>query len=105
VCGGRKVVEMNLIGEPTTAQEARKIGLVNYAVPKGKLLATTMSILEKLSHVSPISNSSFKRILWDTVSESALETAYEQLLRTITSPDFKKGSGAFARKQILDYYR
>ena len=105
VGGGRRVVEMNLTGEPITAREAREIGLVNYAVPKGKLLATTRSVLEKLSHVSPISTSSFKRILWDTVSKSALDTAYEQLLRTIISPDFKKGSRAFARKQIPSYYR
>jgi len=105
VCGGRKVVEMNLTGEPITAREAGEIGLVNYAVPKGKLLATTKDILEKLSHVSPVSNSSFKRILWDTVSESALETAYGQLLRTITSSYFKKGSEAFTRKQIPNYYR
>ena len=105
VSNGRRVVEMNLTGEPITAQEAREIGLVNYAVPRGKLLATTKSILEKLSHVSPVSNSSFKRILWDTVSKSALDTAYEQLLRTIISPDFKKGSRVFARKQIPSYYR
>jgi enoyl-CoA hydratase/3-hydroxyacyl-CoA dehydrogenase len=104
VSGGRRIVEMNLTGEPITAREAREIGLVNYAVPKGKLLATTKSVLEKLSHVSPISNSSFKRILYDNVSRSALDTAYAQLLRTITSPDFKKGSKAFARRQIPNYY-
>lgn len=105
VCGGRRVVEMNLTGEPIAAEEAKEIGLVNYAVAKEKLLATTTSTLEKLSHVSPISNSSFKRILYDTVSSSALDTAYAQLLRTITSPDFKKGSRAFARKQTPNYYR
>jgi enoyl-CoA hydratase/3-hydroxyacyl-CoA dehydrogenase len=105
VCGGRKVVEMNLTGEPITAREAKEIGLVNYVAPKGKLLATIKSVLEKLSHVSPTSNSSFKRILYSNVSRSALDTAYAQLLRTITSPDFKKGSGAFARKQIPQYYR
>ena len=105
VSGGRRVVEMNLTGEPITAREAREIGLVNYTAPKEKLLATTKGILEKLSRVSPISNSSFKRILHDNVSRSALDTAYAQLLRTITSTDFKKGSGAFARKQIPNYYR
>lgn len=104
VSKGRRVVEMNLTGEPITAREAKVIGLVNYAVPKGKLLATTTSTLEKLSHVSPISNSGFKRILWNTIPRSALETAYRQLLLTITSPDFRKGATAFALKQSPNYY-
>lgn len=101
---GRRVVEMNLTGEPVSALEAKKIGLVNYAVPKRYLLSATKHVLERMSHVSPVSNSSFKRILWNTIPRSALDTAYRQLLVTITSPDFRIGAKAFALKQIPKYY-
>ncbi len=101
--GGRRVVEMNLTGEPLTAGEAHTLGLVNYVVPDTRLLAVTSRVLKKLSQVSPISNSSFKRILRSTIPRSALTTAYKELLNTITSQDFRKGARAFAHKVAPDY--
>ncbi len=94
---------MNLTGEPLTAGEAHTLGLVNHVAPDTKLLATTNRIVKKLSQVSPISNASFKRILRSTVPRSAVETAYKELLNTITSPDFRKGARAFAHKVAPDY--
>ena len=101
--GGRKVLEMNLTGEPITAGEAHANGLVNHVVPDGRLLTVTGSVLKKISHVSPISNSSFKRILRSTVPKSAFATAYKELLTTITSPDFRRGASAFAHKASPDF--
>jgi enoyl-CoA hydratase/3-hydroxyacyl-CoA dehydrogenase len=101
---GRIVVEMNLTGEPLTALEAKQAGLVNYAVPAKQLLSATRRILEKIQQVSPISNSSFKRILWTTIPRSSFAMAYTQLLRTITSPDFRRGAEAFRLKQHPNYY-
>ncbi len=101
--GGRRVVEMNLTGEPLTAGEAHTLGLVNYLVPDTRLLAVTGRVLKKLSQVSPISNSSFKRILRSTIPRASLTTAYKELLNTITSPDFRKGARAFAHKTAPDY--
>ncbi len=101
--GGRRVVEMNLTGEPLTAVEAHTLGLVNYVVPDTRLLAVTGRVLKKLSQVSPISNSSFKRILRSTIPRASLAAAYKELLNTITSPDFRKGARAFAHKMAPDY--
>ena len=102
---GRKLVEMNLTGTPLTADEATNYGLVSHSVPREDLTSTLEKIVRDIMHVSPISNSSFKRIRRTDVSKSKLETAYRELLRTITSKDFREGSNAFLAKRVPEYYR
>lgn len=102
---GRKIVEMNLTGTPLSATEAEKYGLVNYSVPREELTQTLEKIVREIMHVSPISNSSFKRIRKTDLSKTKLETAYRELLRTITSKDFREGSSAFVAKRVPEYYQ
>jgi enoyl-CoA hydratase / 3-hydroxyacyl-CoA dehydrogenase len=102
---GRKLVEMNLTGAPLTANEATGYGLVSYSVPRIDLAVILEKIIRELTHVSPISNSSFKRIRRTELSKTKLETAYRELLRTITSRDFREGSNAFVAKRAPEYYQ
>ncbi len=102
---GRKLLEMNLTGTPLTANEATSFGLVNYSVPRSELIPTLEKIIGEIIHVSPISNSSFKRIRKTDLSKTKLEIAYRELLRTITSKDFREGSNAFVAKRAPEYYR
>jgi enoyl-CoA hydratase/carnithine racemase len=102
---GRKLVEMNLTGTPLGANEATNYGLVNHSVPRQELIPTLEKIIRDIMHVSPISNSSFKRIRKTDLSKTKLDTAYRELLRTITSEDFREGSSAFIAKRAPEYYR
>src|SRR6266567_2971097 len=102
---GRKLVEMNLAGTPLTADEASHYGLVSHSVPREELASTLEKIIRDIMHVSPVSNSSFKRIRRTDLSKTKLETAYRELLRTITSEDFREGSSAFVAKRAPEYYR
>jgi enoyl-CoA hydratase/carnithine racemase len=102
---GRKLVEMNLTGTPLSAAEATNYGLVNYSAPREELTPTLERIIREIMHVSPISNSSFKQIRKTDISKTTLDTAYRELLRTITSKDFREGSSAFAAKRAPEYYR
>jgi len=102
---GRKLVEMNLSGTALAADEARDYGLVNHSVPRQELVPTLEKIIREIMRVSPISNSSFKRIRNTDLSRSKLKTAYVELLRTITSKDFREGSSAFVAKRAPEYYR
>ncbi|HEV2119424.1 MAG TPA: enoyl-CoA hydratase/isomerase family protein [Candidatus Bathyarchaeia archaeon] len=102
---GRKLVEMNLTGTPLSATDATNYGLVNYSVPREKLTPTLEKIIREMMHVSPISNSSFKRLKKTDLTKTKLETAYKELLRTITSKEFREGSSAFVEKRSPDYYR
>jgi enoyl-CoA hydratase/3-hydroxyacyl-CoA dehydrogenase len=102
---GRKLIEMNLAGTPLSANEATDYGLVNNSVPRHELIPTLERVIREIMHVSPISNSSFKRIRKTDLSKTKLETAYRELLRTITSEDFREGSSAFVAKRAPEYYR
>jgi enoyl-CoA hydratase/carnithine racemase len=101
---GRKVVEMNLTGTATSAEEAQKFGLVNYVEDPAMIEDRLAKVSEEIRHVSPISNSSFKRIRKSTFTSQVLDTAHRELLRTITSPDFQKGAAAFKHKARPDFY-
>jgi enoyl-CoA hydratase/carnithine racemase len=101
---GRKVVEMNLTGSAIDAEEARTFGLVNYVEDPTGLDDRMVKITEEIRHVSPISNASFKRIRRTMFTTRVLATAYKELLRTITSPDFKKGATAFKQKARPEFY-
>ena len=102
---GRRLVEMNLTGTPLTANEATIYGLVNHSVPRQELIPTLEKIIREIMLISPVSNSSFKRIRKTDLSRTKLATAYRELLRTITSQDFREGSSAFAAKRTPEYYR
>ncbi len=101
---GRKVVEMNLTGAAVSAEEARSIGLVNYVEDPSGIEERFKEITDKIRHVSSISNSSFKRIHRSLVTTRFLNIAHRELLRAITSPDFKKGATAFTQKETPHYY-
>jgi enoyl-CoA hydratase/3-hydroxyacyl-CoA dehydrogenase len=101
---GRKVSEMNLTGETINAQQALYYGLVNHVGPSGDLETETSKMLDQMSRVSPVSNSSFKKIRRTLVDKTGMDVAHRELLRTITSDDFKKGAKAFLDKTSKKYY-
>ncbi len=105
IMNGRKIVEMNLTGEPVTADDAATLGLVTYSVPKQELKQRLEKIVAEISHISPVSNSSFKRIRKTDISTQRLAAAYAELLRTITSKEFQEGVQAFIAKRSPEYYR
>ncbi len=101
---GRKVAEMNLTGETLNAQQALYYGLVNHVTPVDEQAGLTSKILDEIAHVSPVSNSSFKRIERTMITDQSLETSYKELLRAMTSEDFKRGAKAFLEKNTSKYY-
>ena len=101
---GRKVVEMNLTGKVSTADEALIFGLVNYVEDPASLEDRVRKLNEAIGHISPISNASFKRIRASAFTARILATAHKELLRTITSPDFRKGAEAFKQKVPAEFY-
>src|SRR5213594_4579209 len=51
---GRKLVELNLTGNPLSAHEAREAGLVTHVVPEDRLVEKTDNVLQELARSSPI---------------------------------------------------
>ena len=53
-------MELLLIGEPITAEQALQIGLINRVVPRAKLMDTSMSIAKKLCQNGPLALKAIK---------------------------------------------
>jgi enoyl-CoA hydratase/carnithine racemase len=104
VMNGRKIVEMNLTGEAINAEEAQRLGMVNRIVPADRIDLSINDLIHQLMRVSPDSNSSFKRIQKSGIPKKAYQTAYKELFKTLTSPNFRRGAEAFVNKTPPDYY-
>jgi crotonobetainyl-CoA hydratase len=101
-----KAMEMYLLGQKMSAQDAAGYGLVNKVVPQDKLMETAMAWANQLAEVAPLALQSVKELLRaiekDTIQE-AFETmrtadlpAYREMLK---SDDVQEGVNAFVEKR------
>ncbi|MDH3512988.1 MAG: enoyl-CoA hydratase-related protein [Gammaproteobacteria bacterium] len=101
-----KAMEMYLLGQRMSAQDAAAFGLVNKVVPKEQLMETAMTWANQLSQVAPLALQSVKELLraieGDTIQEAftTMRTAdlpiYRQMLQ---SEDADEGVSAFVEKR------
>ena len=56
-----KAMQMLMTGEPITAQEAHRLGMVNELYPRAELMGAVLSIAEKIAKNSPTAVQSVKR--------------------------------------------
>lgn len=101
-----KAMEMYLLGERMSAQDAAAFGLVNKVVPKEQLMETAMAWANQLSEVAPLALQSVKELLraieGDTIQEAfnTMRTAdlpnYRAMLK---SEDVQEGVSAFVEKR------
>lgn len=101
-----KAMEMFLLGQPMSAQEAAGFGLVNKVVAKEEVMTTARAWANKLTGVAPLALQSVKELLrgieGDSI-QSAFQTMrtadlpiYRQLL---ASDDAQEGVSAFIDKR------
>src|SRR5699024_5980816 len=100
--GSAKAKEMMFTGEPVSASEAEKIGLVNKVVSTGKGLNTAMEIAGNITEKSLQSLSRIKKAVDEGVERSLSEglekeaTLFEEVFQT---EDAKEGVAAFIEKR------
>lgn len=78
IIGEKKAREMILLGEIVDADEALRLGLVNYVVPSGELSQHTEALLAKLSELSSVSLQ-FTRSALDLGRNSDFESALTEI--------------------------
>ncbi len=100
--GQGRAIELILTGEPISAAEAERIGLVNRVVPGNELLAACTSIAQKILNNGPLA----VRLVLETVAKGAelpLERAlaFESAMFGLccSSEDMKEGTAAFLGKR------
>lgn len=102
----RKVaLELVFTGEPITADEALRWGLINQVVPDGTVVEAALALAERITVNAPLSVQASKRLAYgaDDGVIAAEEPKWERTAREFTallkSEDAKEGPLAFAEKR------
>ena len=93
-----KAMQMLMTGEPITAQEAYRLGLVNEIYPRAELMSAALSIAEKIANNSPTAVQSVKRAVQNGQGEpveQAIAIMMDEHWRSVVHPDRVEGIRAF----------
>ena len=93
-----KALQMLMTGDPITAQEAYRLGMVNEIVPQSELVDVTRRIAEKIASNSPTAVQAVKRAVRmgeGQPIEQAIAIMMEAHWRSAVHPDRIEGIGAF----------
>jgi enoyl-CoA hydratase len=97
-----KAMEILLVGDPISAEEAHRIGLVNYVVPAPELMPTAEKFAQKIAANGPLAVRAIKEAVIRS-SGLPLAEAYEienEVARAVMrSEDAKEGPRAFIEKR------
>src|SRR5579863_80363 len=104
--GTGRAVEMFFLGEPLGAEEAHRMGLVNFLVPHDQLAAETRKLAERLAAAPPLPLGLVKQALYEHLETRLdLMMGYEvsAQMRCFESEDFAEGLKAFLEKRKPTY--
>jgi enoyl-CoA hydratase len=93
-----KALQMLMTGDPITAQEAYRLGMVNELHPPTKLMDAALRIAEKIAGNSPTAVQAVKRAVHmgeGQPTEQAIAIMMEAHWRSAVHPDRIEGIGAF----------
>lgn len=100
--GVRKALEIALLGDAFTADDALRLGLVNRVVPVAELEAATAALAQRLAAGPTVAYGAMKRLMRDSLDRNLPEqlaaeaTAFVLCASTL---DFQKGVDAFHARQ------
>jgi enoyl-CoA hydratase/carnithine racemase len=98
----KRAMEMLLLGDMASAEEAADWGLVNRVVPAGGALDEALAMARQIASKSPATVAIGKRAFYDQV-EVSLQEAYTQtaevMVRNMMLRDAEEGIGAFIEKR------
>ena len=93
-----KAMQMLMTGEPITAQEAHRLGMVNEVYPQSRLMEAVLGIAEKIANNSPTAVQAVKRAVLmgeGEPIEQASAIMMEAHWRSVVHPDRTEGIIAF----------
>jgi len=97
--GVNKALEMNLIGDPVSAEEAFEFGLVNRVVEDHELLDTALAWARKLAGQAPLAMEQIKRVSAAGDLDEGIEAEKRGFATAFQSDDGKEGIAAFLAKR------
>ncbi|MCF7927877.1 MAG: enoyl-CoA hydratase/isomerase family protein [Spirochaetales bacterium] len=106
IVGRKKAMEMVLAGEIYSAEEARRLGLINWVVPDDSLEDETMNRARSLAKKSRISREIGKRAIYGVENlpyHEAAEYSTELFASLCATHDAEEGVSAFLEKRDPDF--
>lgn len=100
--GLRKALEIALLGDAFTADEALRLGLVNRVVPAAELDAASAGMAERLAAGPTLAYGAMKRLMRESFDRSLpaqLATEKDTFVQCAGTEDFRAGITAFHRRQ------
>src|SRR3954471_4074246 len=97
--GTNKALEMNLTGDPISADEAYEFGLVNRVVPDHELLDTALAWARKLAGQAPLSVARIKQVATDPALDAGLDAEAKAFVESLGTEDGREGAAAFLEKR------
>ena len=98
----KKAMEMILLGERLTAQQALEMGMLTRVVAADQLEETVAGVLKTLAEKSPIGLKLGKEAFYRTADmplEEALDVLSQELKKVISTEDAREGMTAFIEKR------
>jgi enoyl-CoA hydratase len=106
--GMGKAKEMILTGDPISADDAKRIGLVEKIAPKGEAVAEAKSIAKRVLLRGPIAVSNAKKAInegMDMTFEDGLKRETELFAALFETQDMREGVRAFLEKRKPEFKR
>ncbi|HEY8625836.1 MAG TPA: enoyl-CoA hydratase-related protein [Solirubrobacteraceae bacterium] len=97
--GEAKALELNLTGDPITAEEAYELGLATRVVPDHELLDTALAWARKLADQAPLAIEQIKRVSAAGDIDAGIEAEKLGFSTVFGSEDAREGIGAFLEKR------
>lgn len=103
--GKSKAIELLMTADMLDAQEAYRLGLVNYVVPADQLMDKCREILQKIAVQAPVAIAEIVRTVnahYDKTRDGFREEV-ERFGACFTTEDFKEGTDAFLNKRKAEF--
>jgi enoyl-CoA hydratase len=104
--GEGKAMELILTGDMVSADEAERLGLVNYVVEPDQLRARTLELAEKIAEMSPVALAMAKTAVKSAARlglRAGLDTEVDLFALCFSSEDKEEGVRAFLEKRKPEF--
>ncbi len=97
-----KAMEIFWLNDPMPAEDAKRLGLVNFVAEHGSLEKTTLWLAQRLAAAPPLPMALLKQAFYERIKtelDRVMEQELEAQMKCFASEDFREGLRAFVEKR------